>query len=256
MRTPQEARAVISRQVKEAGIEKPANLEEQAISLVGLDIYKKLIQGYTQKQWGISCRELPASIIRRIPVRFTFNNNYFDHPYQGIPIGGYTKMVAHMLQDIEVWLNTDYLQQRDALHNIAKKIVFTGPVDAYFDYCYGALSYRSLGFETEVLDQENYQGTAGMNFTDEKVPYTRIVEHKHFEFLSCEKTVITKEYPREWNIGDEPYYPVETDANKILYKKYAMLADKEKNVQFCGRLGVYQYLDMDKVILRALRHSA
>lgn len=257
IRTPEEAKEIIDRQIKEAGIGKPANLEEQALSLVGRDIYEKLIRGYTQKQWGMPCTELPVSIIRRLPVRFTFDNNYFNHPHQGIPVGGYTNMVKNMLQGVEVRLETDYLKERRTLENIAERIVYTGPVDAWFDYCYGALAYRSLRFETEVLEQENFQGTAGMNYTDEETSYTRIVEHKHFEFQSgVNRTVITREYPADWNVGDEPYYPIENDSNKALYQKYAALADKEKKVQFGGRLGMYQYLDMDKVILHALRASA
>lgn len=257
IRTPREAKEVIARQVKEAGIGEPGNLEEQALSLVGRDIYEKLVRGYTQKQWGRPCTELPASIIRRLPVRYTFDNNYFNHSHQGIPTGGYTNMVKNMLEGVEVRLGTDYFKERHVLENIAARIVYTGPVDAWFDYCYGALAYRSLRFETEVLEQENFQGTAGMNYTDGKTPYTRIVEHKHFEFQSGgKKTVITKEYPADWDVGDEPYYPIENEENKALYQKYAALAGKEKKVQFGGRLGMYQYLDMDQVILYALRASA
>lgn len=255
--TPQEAKRILARQIKEAGIENPRNLEEQALALVGRDIYEKFIRGYTQKQWGMPCTELPAFIIRRIPVRFTFDNNYFNHPYQGIPDGGYTKMVENMLQGVEVRLETDYLKEKAALNHLAERIVYTGPIDAWFDYCYGALSYRSLRFETEIMDQENFQGTAAVNYTDAEIPYTRIVEHKHFEPANGgRKTVITKEYPADWQASDEPYYPIENEQNRLLYQKYAVLADKEKNVRFGGRLGRYQYLDMDQVVWHALRDSA
>ena len=247
--TPEEAEAKIEEQRREIKGE-PGNLEEQAIKLVGRDIYEKLIKEYTEKQWGRECRELPAFIIRRLPVRMRYDNNYFNHPYQGIPIGGYTKMVARMLDGIEIRLNTEYKKNEIS----ASKIVYTGPIDEYFGYRYGALQYRSLRFETEILDKPNYQGCAGMNFTSKDVPYTRIVEHKHFEFLGDEvpKTVITKEYSSEWNAGDEPYYPVNDDVNTELYAKYKALADAEENVIFGGRLGEYKYYDMDKVIKRAL----
>ena len=255
--TPQEAKAVIEKQVAEAGIIEPKNLEEQAISLVGRDIYEKLIKGYTQKQWGRDCTELPAFIIKRLPVRFTFDNNYFNHPHQGIPMGGYTAMVEKMLEGIEVRLETDYLEHQDELRGIAKRVVYTGPIDEYFGYKCGALQYRSLRFETEVLEVDNYQGVAGMNFTDAEIPYTRIVEHKHFEFGkgSPDKTVITKEYSCEWKQGDEPYYPVNDEANTAVYQKYCALADSEAGVTFGGRLGTYRYMDMDKVIAMALKDA-
>lgn len=248
--TPEEAKEKIAKQVEEAGIGEPTNLEEQAIKLVGIDIYEKLIKGYTAKQWGRKCTELPAFIIKRLPVRFTYDNNYFNHPHQGIPVGGYTKMVEKMLDGIEVKLGVDFLQKKSEYENIAKKIVFTGPIDEYYDYCYGALEYRSLRFETEIWDIDNYQGVAGMNFTDGETPYTRIVEHKHFEFGkgNPNKTVITKEYSATWKLGDEPYYPVNNDRNNELFKKYRGKAELEENVIFAGRLGQYQYYDMDKVI--------
>lgn len=248
--TPAEVKAKIASQVKEAGITKPKNLEEQAIMLVGTDIYEKLIKGYTAKQWGRPCNELPAFIIKRLPVRFTFDNNYFNHPHQGIPMGGYTKWVRNMLEGIEVRLETDYFESKNEFSNIASKVVFTGPIDEYFDYCYGPLEYRSLRFETEILDAENYQGVAGMNYTDSDTPYTRIVEHKHFEFGkgNQDKTVITREYSAKWEKGIEPYYPVNNDINNELYLKYKAKADAELNVIFAGRLGQYQYFDMDKVI--------
>ena len=248
--TPAEVKAKIASQVKEAGITNPKNLEEQAIMLVGTDIYEKLIKGYTAKQWGRPCSELPAFIIKRLPVRFTFDNNYFNHPHQGIPMGGYTKWVRNMLDGIEVRLETDYFESKNEFTNIASKVVFTGPIDEYFDYCYGPLEYRSLRFETEILDVENYQGVAGMNYTDSDTPYTRIVEHKHFEFGkgNQDKTVITREYSAKWEKGIEPYYPVNNDINNELYLKYKAKADAEINVIFAGRLGQYQYFDMDKVI--------
>lgn len=255
--TPKEAESMIEKQRQEAGIRYPRNLEEQALSLVGRDIYEKLIRGYTQKQWGKPCSELPASIIKRLPVRFTFDNNYFNHPHQGIPEEGYTAMIENMLANVDVMLETDYLKDRQHFMNMAQCIIYTGPVDEYFDYCYGALSYRSLRFETQILNQNNFQGVAGMNYTDEKTPYTRIIEHKHFIHNAVNnKTVITKEYPLAWKIGDEPYYPVNDDKNRELYLKYEELAAKEKKVWFGGRLGRYQYLDMDKVVLHALEASA
>ncbi len=249
-RTPEEAKGKIAEQVVASQIGEPANLEEQAIKLVGSDIYEKLVKGYTAKQWGRDCKELPAFIIKRLPVRFTFDNNYFNHPYQGIPIGGYTKMVENMLQGIEVKLGVDYLKEKEVYNACARKIVFTGPIDEYYGYCFGELEYRSLRFETEVLEQENYQGVAGMNYTDAKTPYTRIVEHKHFEFGrgNSKKTVITREYSQKWELGDEPYYPVNDEKNNELYAKYQAMAEKERNVIFAGRLGQYQYFDMDKVI--------
>lgn len=254
VRAPQEAEEKIRRQRQEAGICTVHNLEEQALSLTGRDIYEKLVRGYTEKQWGRPCTELPASIIRRIPVRFTFDNNYFDHMYQGIPAEGYTAMVQRMLENSEVRLGTDFFKERDALRGCAGRTVYTGPADAYFDYCCGALSYRSLRFETEILDTGNYQGVAGMNYTDSETPYTRIVEHKHFDVQnSAKRTVITREYPVEWKQGEEPYYPVNADADRELYLGYQELARKEGKVLFGGRLGMYRYLDMDQVILHALQ---
>ena len=250
--TPAEAQAKIEQQRAEAGITDPKNLEEQAISLVGTDIYEKLIKGYTGKQWGRPCTELPSFIIKRLPVRFTYDNNYFNALYQGIPVGGYTQMVANMLGDVEVRLNTDYFENKAELGQLAEKIVYTGPVDAYFDYKLGTLQYRSVRFETETLDMENYQGNAVVNYTDSETPYTRIIEHKHFEFGTQPKTVISREYSAEWNVGDEPYYPVNDDKNGALYAQYKELADKEENVIFGGRLGEYKYYDMDKVIEVAL----
>lgn len=250
--TPQEAKAKIEEQRATSGITEPKNLEEQAISLVGTDIYEKLIKGYTQKQWGRPCNELPSFIIKRLPVRFTYDNNYFNALYQGIPIDGYTSMVDKMLDGIEVRLNTDYFDNKDSLDKIAHKIVYTGAIDAYFNYCYGTLSYRSVRFETEVLDVDNYQGNAVINYTDEKTPYTRIIEHKHFVFGTQEKTVISKEYSQEWTLGIEPYYPVNDDTNNALYQKYKSLAEKETKVIFGGRLGQYRYYDMDATILAAL----
>ena len=252
--TPEEAAAKIEEQRKEITGE-PKNLEEQAISLVGRDIYEKLIKGYTEKQWGRDCKDLPAFIIKRLPVRLTFDNNYFNALYQGIPIGGYTKMIANLLDGIEVRLNTDYLENKAALDVLADKVVYTGPIDAYFDYSLGTLQYRSVRFETETLACPNYQGNAVINYTDAETPYTRIIEHKHFEFGSTEpgtKTVISREYSAEWKPGDEPYYPVNDDKNSALYAKYKALADAEPHVVFGGRLGEYKYYDMDKVIESAL----
>ena len=249
--TPAEAEDIIEKQKREI-TGTPKNLEEQAISLVGRDIYEKLIKGYTEKQWGRDCKELPAFIIKRLPVRMRYDNNYFNHPYQGIPIGGYTAMVENMLDGIEVRLGIDYLQNKEELDGIAERVVYTGPIDEYFGFCYGNLQFRSLRFETEVLNQKNFQGVAGMNFTDRETPYTRIVEHKHFEFGEQEKTVITKEYSVEWQPGMEPYYPVNDEKNSALFTRYKELALKEKNVIFGGRLAEYVYYDMDKVIKRAL----
>ena len=250
--TPAQAKAKIEQQRAEAGITEPKNLEEQAISLVGTDIYEKLVKGYTGKQWGRPCTDLPAFIIKRLPVRFTYDNNYFNALYQGIPIGGYTQMVANMLGDVEVRLETDYFDNKAEFDAMADKVVYTGPVDAYFDYRLGALQYRSVRFETEVLDTDNFQGNAVVNYTDSETPYTRIIEHKHFEFGTQEKTVISREYSAEWKQGDEPYYPVNDDKNGALYAQYKALADKEENVIFGGRLGEYKYYDMDKVIEVAL----
>ncbi len=250
--TPQEAAEKIEQQRKEAGITDPKNIEEQAISLVGTDIYEKLIKGYTAKQWGRDCKDLPAFIIKRLPVRFTYDNNYFNALYQGIPVGGYTKMIENMLDGIEVQLNTDYLAEKEKYDALADKVIYTGPVDAYFEYKLGTLQYRSVRFETELLDMENYQGNAVVNYTDYETPYTRIIEHKHFEFGTQPKTVISREYSAEWQQGDEPYYPVNNDQNNALYAQYKELADKEEKVIFGGRLGEYKYYDMDKVIEVAL----
>ena len=253
--TPEEAAAKIEEQRKEITHE-PQNLEEQAISLVGRDIYEKLIKGYTEKQWGRDCKDLPAFIIKRLPVRLTFDNNYFNALYQGIPDGGYTAMVEKMLEGIEVRLNVDYLADRENLNALADKVVYTGPVDAYFGYSLGALQYRSVRFETEVLDTDNYQGNAVVNYTDAETPYTRIIEHKHFAFGTQPKTVISREYSTEWHQGDEPYYPVNDEKNGALYAKYKALADAETKVIFGGRLGEYKYYDMDKVIEAALDAAA
>ena len=252
--TPEEAMGKIAGQKQASGIIVPGNLEEQAVMLVGRDIYEKLIKGYTEKQWGRPCRELPAYIIRRLPVRFTFDNNYFNHPYQGIPTEGYTKMIEKMLDGIEVRLDIDYLDHKSEYENTAKKIIYTGAIDEYFDYCFGELEYRSLRFETEILDIDNYQGAAGVNYTDKETPYTRIIEHKHFHFGkgNAEKTVITREYPASWKKGDEPYYPVNDKKNIKLYERYKKESMKNPRVIFAGRMGTYQYYDMDKVIASAL----
>ena len=251
--TPAEAHAKLEEQRAEITGE-PKNLEEQAIKLIGRDIYEKLVKGYTEKQWGRPCTELPPFIIKRLPVRMRYDNNYFNHPYQGIPVGGYTNMVGRMLEGIEVRLRTDYLKDRKALDALAERVIYTGPIDAFYNYRHGPLEYRSLRFETEVLDCDNYQGVAGMNFTDSETPYTRIIEHKHFEFGAGTpgKTVITKEYSSEWKPGDEPYYPVNDDKNQELYGKYKALAEREENVIFGGRLAEYRYYDMDQVIRSAL----
>lgn len=259
--TPTEAAAKIEEQKKEACITEPKNLEEQAISLVGRDIFEKLIKGYTEKQWGRDCKELPAFIIKRLPVRLTFDNNYFNAVYQGIPIGGYTKLVEHLLEGIEVRLNTDYLEQKEELDRLVETVVYTGPIDAYFGYSLGALEYRSVRFETEVLDIPNFQGNAAVNYTDRETPWTRIIEHKWFEFgkdeqgLDLPKTVISREYSSEWKPGDEPYYPVNDEKNGALYAEYKKLADAEQNVIFGGRLAEYRYYDMDAVIASALQKS-
>ena len=256
--TPEEAVAKIEEQKKEAGITNPENLEEQAISLVGKDIFEKLIKGYTEKQWGRSCRELPAFIIKRLPVRLTYDNNYFNALYQGIPIGGYTKMVDNMLKGIEVRLGEDYLQQKDEYDSIADRVIYTGAIDAYFNFAIGHLEYRSVRFDTEVLDKPNYQGNAAVNYTDVETPWTRNIEHKWFEFGKDEqgndlpKTVISREYSSEWKPGDEPYYPVNDEKNSSLYSEYKKMADKEDKVVFGGRLGEYRYYDMDAVIASAL----
>ena len=250
--TPQEAEAKIAEQRAAAGITEPRNLEEQAISLVGTDVYEKLVKGYTEKQWGRPCAELPAFIIRRLPVRFTFDNNYFNARYQGIPIGGYTRMVDRMLDGIEVKLGVDYLLDKAAWDAQAETVVYTGPIDAYFGCCFGPLAYRSVRFETEVLDTPNFQGNAVVNYTDRETPYTRIIEHKHFEFGTQPKTVISREYSAEWRPGDEPYYPVNDEKNNALYARYKALAERETKTVFGGRLGEYRYYDMDAVIARAL----
>lgn len=256
--TPEEAAAKIEEQKAAAGITEPQNLEEQAISLVGTDIYEKLVKGYTEKQWGRPCNELPSFIIKRLPVRLTFDNNYFNALYQGIPVGGYTKMVANLLDGIEVKLGVDYLENKAEYDAVADKVVYTGAIDAYFDYKLGALEYRSVRFETEVLDKPNFQGNAAVNYTDAETPWTRIIEHKWFEFgkdangNELPKTVISREYSSEWKVGDEPYYPVNDEKNGALYAQYKELAEKETNIIFGGRLGEYKYYDMDAVIASAL----
>lgn len=250
--TPAEAQAKIEAQRRAANITEPRNLEEQAISLVGVDIYEKLIKGYTEKQWGRRCTELPAFIIRRLPVRFTFDNNYFNARYQGIPIEGYTKLVERLLAGVEVRLNIDYLKDKAAWDALAEKVVYTGSVDAYFAYRFGALAYRSVRFETETLDMPNFQGNAVVNYTDRETPYTRIIEHKWFTFGGQPKTVISREYSAEWQPGDEPFYPVNDAQNGALYARYRALAEKEPRVLFGGRLGMYRYYDMDAVIALAL----
>lgn len=257
--TPEEAAQKIEEQKREAHITEPKNLEEQAISLVGTDIYEKLIRGYTEKQWGRPCSELPAFIIKRLPVRFTFDNNYFNALYQGIPIGGYTRLVENLLEGIEVRLQEDYLEKREYFNSLTDQVIYTGPVDAYFDYRLGTLEYRSVRFETELLDQPNFQGNAAVNYTDCETPYTRIIEHKWFEFGKDEKgenlpkTVISREYSSEWKRGDEPYYPVNDAKNNTLYEKYKELVDAEEKVIFGGRLGEYRYYDMDAVIAGSLK---
>lgn len=253
VKTPEEAKTKIEEQKAEANIENPKNLEEQAISLVGKDIYEKLVKGYTEKQWGRKCEDLPAFIIKRLPVRFTFDNNYFNDLYQGIPIGGYTKIVEKMLEGIEVKLNTDFFDDKEKWMDIADKIIFTGMIDQYYDYCYGELEYRGLNFEFETLDIENYQGNAVINYTDAETPYTRIIEHKHFENSDSPKTIITKEYPKSWTKGEEAYYPLNDDKNSELFSKYVDLSKKEDKVIFGGRLGMYKYFDMWQVIDESLK---
>ncbi|WP_407414941.1 UDP-galactopyranose mutase [Methanobrevibacter sp.] len=253
VRTPEEAKAKIDEQKAESNIENPKNLEEQAISLIGKDIYEKLVKGYTEKQWGRKCSELPSFIIKRLPVRYTFDNNYFNDLYQGIPIGGYTKIIEKMLDGIEVKLNTDFFDDKDKWLNIADKIIFTGMIDQYYDYCHGELEYRGLNFEFETLDMENYQGNAVINYTDAETPFTRIIEHKHFESSESSKTIITREYPKTWMKGEEAYYPLNDEKNSELFKKYQELAKKEDKVIFGGRLGMYQYYDMWQVIDEALK---
>ena len=259
--TPEEAAAKIEEQKKAAGITEPKNLEEQAISLVGTDIYEKLVKGYTEKQWGRPCTELPSFIIRRLPVRLTFDNNYFNALFQGIPVGGYTKLAANLLEGIEVRTGVDYLEDKEALDALADRVVYTGAIDAFYGFCFGNLEYRSVRFETELLDIPNFQGNAAVNYTDRETPWTRIIEHKWFEFgkdaegNDLPKTVISREYSSEWKPGDEPYYPVNDEKNGALYEKYRALADKEEQVLFGGRLGEYRYYDMDAVIARALAVS-
>lgn len=254
VKTPTEAQRIIAQQRQEAQITSPKNLEEQAISLVGTDIYHKLIKGYTEKQWGRDCKHLPASIIKRLPVRLTFDNNYFNARFQGIPIEGYTQLVERLLKGIEVRLGVDYLLNRKELSSIARKVIFTGPIDAFFDYCFGPLEYRTVRFETQILPYENYQGVAVVNYTEREVPYTRIIEHKHFVFGTQGRkdiTVISREYPEEWNLSKEPYYPVNDAKNSSLYEQYLKLAqthEDARNVIFAGRLGSYRYYDMDKVV--------
>ena len=251
--TPAEAKAKIEEQAAAYRTEHPANLEEQALNLVGKDIYEKLIKGYTEKQWGHRATELPPEIIKRLPVRYIYDNNYFNDIYQGIPIGGYTAMIEKMLAKAEVRLGVDYLEHKDELDALAEKVVYTGPIDAYYGYQFGELEYRSVSFETEVLDQPNYQGNAVVNYTEYEVPYTRIIEHKHFEFGTQDKTVISREYPAAWKKGDEPYYPVNNEKNNMLYHSYEELAKEEKKVIFGGRLGTYKYMDMHHGVAEALR---
>ncbi len=253
--TPAEVVAKIDAERHEAGIGEPRNLEEQAISLIGRTVYEKIIKGYTEKQWGRACTELPAFIIKRLPVRYTFDNNYFNDRYQGIPVGGYNKLIDALLEGVEVRLDTDYLKERESFDKLAGKIVYTGPIDEYFGYKLGRLEYRGLRFETERLEQENYQGVAVMNFTAREVPYTRIIEHKHFEFGKQPVTYITREYPADWQPGEEAYYPVNNDRNQSLYRQYAELAAKEENAIFGGRLAEYKYYDMDDVIKSALERA-
>ena len=249
--TPEEAQAIIAAQREEI-VGEPTNLEEQAISLVGRDIYEKLVRGYTEKQWGRSCTDLPPFIIKRLPVRFTFDNNYFNDPYQGIPTDGYTALVERLLAGAEVRLGVDYLAHRDELNALADRVLYTGPIDAYYDYCYGALEYRSLRFEDEILPVEQYQPVAVVNYNEREIPFTRIIEHKHFVFGKGDKTVITREYPADWTPGAEPYYPVNDAKNQALYDRYRQLAEGEEQVLFGGRLGQYRYYDMDKVVAVAL----
>lgn len=260
IKTPDEARQIIEEQIREANIKEPSNLEEQAISMVGRDIYEKLVKGYTEKQWGKPCSELPPSIIKRLPVRFVYDNNYFNDRYQGIPIGGYTQIIERMLDGIDVLLDTDFNKTKDDFSKKCKKILYTGMIDEYFDYCYGELEYRSLRFDTKIYDVDNYQGNSVINYTEREIPYTRVIEHKHFEFLcrdglAKDKTVVTYEYPSDWSKGMESYYPLNNEKNAELYLKYQELAKSEKNVIFGGRLGMYKYFDMDDTIEAALKLS-
>ena len=253
VKTPDEAKKMIEKQKGDAKIDNPQNLEEQAISLVGKDIYEKLVKGYTEKQWGRKCDELPSFIIKRLPVRFTFDNNYFNDLYQGIPIGGYTKIIEKMLENIEVKLNTDFFDDKEKWLNVSDKIIFTGMIDQFYEYCYGELEYRGLNFEFETLNTENYQGNAVINYTDAETPYTRIIEHKHFESSQSSKTIITKEYPKTWHKSEEAYYPLNDEKNSKLYEKYVELSKKEDKVIFGGRLGMYKYFDMWQVIDESLK---
>ena len=253
--TPEDAKKRIEEERQEGFVENPTNLKEQAINLVGKTIFKKLIKDYTEKQWGRKCEELPPFIIKRLPVRFTFDNNYFNDRYQGIPVGGYTKIIEKMLEKSFVQLNYDFFAHKEELYRLANKIIYTGPIDEFYDYAYGALEYRSVRFETDVLDIDNYQGNAVINYTSHEVPYTRIIEHKHFEFGKQEKTVISKEYSSSWKLGDEPYYPVNDEKNTELYEKYRKIAENENKVYFGGRLGQYKYYDMHTVIAEALKFT-
>ncbi|PRZ24017.1 UDP-galactopyranose mutase [Flavobacterium granuli] len=255
VKTPEEAKYKIEEQVKASGITNPQNLEEQAISLVGIDIYEKLIKGYTEKQWGRKATELPSFIIKRLPVRFTYDNNYFNDKYQGIPIGGYNKLIEGLLEGIEVRLNVDFFANRKELTKLAKKIVFTGKIDEFYNNQFGSLEYRSLKFETKILDQENFQGNAVVNYTESQIPYTRIIEHKHFEFGTQKKTVVTYEYPDEWSLGKESYYPVNDNKNNAIYNQYKTLSEKDNTVIFGGRLAEYKYYDMHQIIASALQKS-
>lgn len=256
IKTPQEAKEIIQKQIKEANIVEPMNLEEQAISLVGRDIYEKLIKGYTEKQWGVKATDLPAFIIKRLPIRFTYDNNYFNDTYQGIPKNGYTSMIENMLEGIPVQLKVNYLENTNHFNDLAEKVIYTGPIDAYFDYCFGPLEYRGLKFEHETLEIDNYQGNAVVNYTDSDVPYTRILEHKHFNFGNQPKTIITKEYPSGWTLGEEPYYPLNNKKNNTLYEKYRELSKQSPQVIFGGRLAEYKYYDMHQVIDKALNLAA
>jgi UDP-galactopyranose mutase len=255
VKTPEEAKVKIKEQISKVQVKNPKNLEEQALSLVGVDIYKKLIKGYTEKQWGRSATELPAFIIKRLPVRFNFDNNYFNDKYQGIPIGGYNKLIEGLLEGIETRTSIDFFKEKETLEKLADKIVFTGKIDEYFDYKFGRLEYRSLEFKHEVLNTENYQGNAVVNYTELEIPYTRIIEHKHFEFGNQKKTVITKEYPKEWEKGDEPYYPVNDEKNSDIYLRYKQISNQTDNVIFGGRLAEYKYYDMHQVIASALKKA-
>ncbi len=252
IRTPKEAQQIIEAQ-KALAPEEPKNLEEQAIRLVGTDIYEKLVKGYTEKQWGRDCRELPSFIIKRLPVRYTYDNNYFNDSYQGIPIGGYNRLIEKLFEGAEIRTGVDYLESKEVYDTLGERVIYTGAIDAYYDYCFGKLEYRTVKFETETLDTDNYQGVAVVNYTDRETPYTRVIEHKHFEFGQQPKTVISREYSMDWEEGMEPYYPVNDEKNQELYKKYASLAEKEDKVIFGGRLGEYKYYDMDKVIESAFK---